>query len=213
MRRLKHQITYDAILRVVAQFPSALRDNGPILEAVQAMAAAEFEKRPREGDENDMDWGIIHGDFWSGNILLPSTPQFESSSPAQQLFIIDWEFAQYGHCAYDIGQLIGDLIERNHFRGAAASLNVLAGFVSGYGFPFTCRDGDDKDSNRLAFRVATHAGVQIIGCYIRRAPTGPLPGTPEQTEEAIKLGVDFVVKGWARDREWFKESVLAALFV
>ncbi|CAK7224419.1 hypothetical protein SCUCBS95973_005511 [Sporothrix curviconia] len=219
MRRLKNQITYGALLRVVSQFPNVLGDDEPILEAVQAMAAAEFEKKPpREDDNDDADWGIIHGDFWSGkasaklffsSILLPSEDHLQSSSPARQLFVVDWEFAQYGHRAYDIGQLIGDLIERHHFRGATASLDVLAGFTSGYGFP----GRSSQDDHRLAFRVAIHAGVQLIGCYIRRAPTGPLPGTPEQVKQALRLGIDFVLKGWAKDREWFKQSVLSVLFV
>ncbi|KAL1906157.1 hypothetical protein Sste5344_008127 [Sporothrix stenoceras] len=206
MRKLKHQITYDALVRVVSQFPGALGDRLPVLEEVQAAAAAEFDKKPpADGAEEDDSWGIIHGDFWSGNILLPSDDKLKpDASTAQQLFVVDWEFAQYGHRAYDIGQLIGDLIERDHFRGAKASLDVLAGFVSSY-FP---SGADDS----FAFRVAIHTGVQLIGCFIRRAPRGPLPGTPEQVEQAIQLGTDFIVKGWTKDRAWLEKSVLAPLF-
>ncbi|KIH95103.1 hypothetical protein SPBR_03490 [Sporothrix brasiliensis 5110] len=216
MRRLKRQITYDALVRVVAQFPEALGGRLPILEAVQAAAAAEFDKTPpaeREdgGDDDDdddrEDWGIIHGDFWSGNILLPDEDHLKPHAPGQPLFVVDWEFAQYGRRAYDIGQLLGDLVERDHFRGAKASRDVLAGFVSGY-----FGEAEEKTKRRRAFRIAIHAGVQLIGCFIRRAPTGPLPGTPEQVRQAIQLGTDFVVKAWTEDRVWFQNSVLAPLF-
>ncbi|ERS95553.1 hypothetical protein HMPREF1624_08069 [Sporothrix schenckii ATCC 58251] len=208
MRRLKRQITYDALVRVVAQFPDALGDRLPILEAVQAAAAAEFDKTPpAEGDDDDEDWGIIHGDFWSGNILLPDEGHLKPHAPGQPLFVVDWEFAQYGRRAYDIGQLLGDLVERDHFRGAKASRDVLTGFVSGY-----FGEADEKTKRRRAFRIAIHAGVQLIGCFIRRAPTGPLPGTPEQVQQAIQLGTDFVVKAWMKDRDWFQNSVLAPLF-
>lgn len=83
--------------------------------------------------------------------------------------------------------------------------------MSGY-FPVES-DSNGSTKDRLAFRVAVHAGVQLIGCFIRRAPTGPLPGTPEQVQQAIQLGTDFVVKGQAKDRAWFQSSVLAPLFV
>ncbi|CAK7223717.1 hypothetical protein SEUCBS140593_005329 [Sporothrix eucalyptigena] len=181
---------------------AAVNKDLPLDSTRSAMAAKEFDKKPpleSENDNEDADWGVIHGDFWSGNEGNLRT------ASSQQLFIVDWEFAQYGHRAYDIGQLIGDLIERDHFRGAASSLVVLSGFVSGYGFP-------KNNGNSLAFRVAIHAGVQLIGCYIRRAPTGPLPGTPEQVEQAMKLGTDLVVRGWKKDTDWFKNSILAALF-
>lgn len=76
--------------------------------------------------------------------------------------------------------------------------------MSGY-FPNGTNDS-------FAFRIAIHTGVQLIGCFIRRAPTGPLPGTQEQVEQAIQLGTDFVVKGWTKDRAWHEGSILAPLF-
>lgn len=72
MRKLKRQITYDALVRVVSQFPEALGDQLSVLEEVQAAAAAEFDKRPpvESDDGEDNNWGIIHGDFWSGKYVL-----------------------------------------------------------------------------------------------------------------------------------------------
>lgn len=97
--------------------------------------------------------------------------------------------------------MIGDLYERKHFHNVDAATWVLGCFVDGYG----------KLSDELAFRTAIHAGVHLLCWYIRRAPNGPLKGTPQQVAEAVTLGIDFVVKGWKKDRRWFEQSVLAPL--
>ncbi|EPE02292.1 phosphotransferase enzyme family protein [Ophiostoma piceae UAMH 11346] len=198
MRKLKHQITYDALVRIVSPFDVAENDLA-VLKEVQASAVVDFQRLPHIADSSH--WGIIHGDFWSGNVLLPS----DLKDP--RLFVVDWEFAQYGHRAYDVGQLIGDLLERDHFRGAKAALDILAGFSEGYGLPSLSKK--DRD---LLYRTAIHAGVHLICSMIRRAPSGPLPGTQEQVGEAIRLGVNLIVRGWTKDEEWFKSSVFKPLF-
>ncbi len=47
-----------------------------------------------------------------------------------QLFIVDWELAQIGHRAYDLGQMIGDLYERKHFNDVDCALWIMEGFIS-----------------------------------------------------------------------------------
>jgi hypothetical protein len=118
------------------------------------------------------------------------------------LFVIDWEFTQFGHRAYDLGQMIGDLYERKHFNDVDGALAAINGFIDGYG----------GVGEELAFRTAIHMGVHLICRYNRRPPTGPAKGTPEQVSSAIKLGRDFVVKGFKKDKDWFAGSVLASLF-
>ena len=130
-----------------------------------------------------------------------------SASEIQQqetisLFVVDWEFAQFGHRAYDIGQMIGDLYERKHFEDLENTIWAVEGFVDGYGVL----------SDDLAFRTAIHAGVQLLCWYIRRDPRTPPKGTPEQIIGAVRIGVDFIVKGWERDRAWFENTPLASLF-
>jgi len=121
---------------------------------------------------------------------------------ANKLFVIDWEFAQFGHRAYDLGQMIGDLYERKHFRDVDSAIWVMEGFVDGYG----------DLSHEMAFRTAIHTGIHLIGWYTRRAPNSPLDSTPDKVFEAMKLGRDFVVKGWEKDKNWFQGSILAPLF-
>lgn len=98
--------------------------------------------------------------------------------------------------------MIGDLYERKHFKGLDNALWAIQGFLQGYG-PL---------SNELAFRTAIHAGVHLICWYTRRDPKTPPQGTPEQIHGGIKTGVDFIVKGWKKDRAWFENSPLAYLF-
>jgi len=131
-------------------------------------------------------------DTHSFSVLVPA--DVVEDSP--QLVIIDWEFAQIGHRAIDLGQMIGDLLERNHYRGAPRAMNVMRSFVQGYG------PVDDD----LAFRTAIHAGVHLICWKIRGSPVSA------REEAGMILGMDLVLKGWEKDRRWFGESVLAPLF-
>jgi hypothetical protein len=124
------------------------------------------------------------------------------SSDSTELFVIDWELAQVGPRVYDLGQMVGDLYERQHFNHVDGALWVLEGFADGYG----------QLSNEMAFRTAIHAGVHLIGWYNRRPPDGALDAPLDRATEAMALGRDFVLKGWERDREWFRVSVLAPLF-
>ena len=144
-----------------------------------------------------------HAEIFLPSVLVPDSATLDTNSlDAIHLFVVDWEFAQFGHRAYDIGQMIGDLYERKHFRNVDAAIWTLEGFVDGYGAM-----NDD-----MAFRTAIHAGVQLICWYIRRDPKSPLPCPYEQAAVAIKLGTEFVAKGWEKDKTWFKGTVLAGLF-
>jgi hypothetical protein len=118
------------------------------------------------------------------------------------LYIIDWELAQFGKSEYDVGQMIGDLYERKHFLDVDSALWVIQGFVAGYG-PL---------SDAMAFRVAIHAGVHLICWYIRRNPTAPFLEDPALIKGAIRTGTDFIVKAWEKDHAWFESSPLACLF-
>ncbi|TGJ78533.1 hypothetical protein E0Z10_g10233 [Xylaria hypoxylon] len=205
MRKLKYTITYDSHLKVLENnFPDLLEGHRAALEQVKDAATKEFEKASKDGDE-DKNWGLIHGDFWTGNVLLRGDP---SPTDAQhpggpKLFIVDWEFTQFGHRAYDIGQMIGDIYERWHFWEADGALPAIEGFIDGYG---------GLEADDLAFRIAIHAGVQLIGWYIRRAPNSPLRFPLEKVTDAMRIGRDWIEKGWQKDRTYFESTPMAALF-
>ncbi|KAI1469029.1 kinase-like domain-containing protein [Daldinia caldariorum] len=203
MRKLKYAITYDSYLKVLEDnFPQLLEGHREILEEVQTTATREFQRTSGNGDW-DEHWGFIHGDFWTGNVLLPSDPSLSTQNSGDaKLFIVDWEFVQFGHRAYDIGQMVGDMYERKHFFKTDGVLPAIEGFIHGYG-------GLDDE---LAFRTAIHAGVQLICWYTRRAPTAPLQFPIEKVTDAMRIGRDWIVKGWQMDRDYFRNSPLAPLF-
>ncbi|EFY84305.1 hypothetical protein J3458_019990 [Metarhizium acridum] len=201
MRKLKCLITYDSFIEILERHPELLDGCRKPLEEVRDAMKTEFERDPVP-DENR---GLIHGDFWAGNVLLKNVPWREAAREDEgpnELFIIDWENTQFGHRAVDIGGMLADIYERNHFKGVQASIPMMQGFMSGYGSL-----GDD-----LAFTTAIHAGVHLICWYYRRDRNAPLPYPLERVLAALTLGRDFVLKGWARDRQWFKTSMLAPLF-
>ena len=136
------------------------------------------------------------------SVLLPKTPWQEPGAGTNKLFIIDWELAQYGHRAYDLGQMIGDLYERKIFRDIDIVMPVMQGVMEGYG----------ELSDDMAFRTAIHAGVQLIGWYNRRPPTGLLMAPAEVVVAGLTVGRDLILKGWEKDRKFFERSVLASLF-
>jgi len=67
MRKLKRLLTYDGFLRALKNCPELLEGHKETLETIRDIMVKEFEKLPAEGDE---DWGLIHGDFWSGKYVL-----------------------------------------------------------------------------------------------------------------------------------------------
>lgn len=64
MRQLKYRITYDSFISNLEQFPDVLGGHREALEVVKHMATEEFTRT--SGDGQGEEWGIIHGDFWTG---------------------------------------------------------------------------------------------------------------------------------------------------
>lgn len=65
MRKLKRQISYDSFLGILELYPQIVGGHLETLQAVKHAMTAEFDvdELPTEGNAN---WGLIHGDFWSG---------------------------------------------------------------------------------------------------------------------------------------------------
>jgi hypothetical protein len=64
MRRLKRSIMYESFIGVLENFPDIYESRKEILDAVQTAAGRDFTRA--QDDEQNADWGIIHGDFWTG---------------------------------------------------------------------------------------------------------------------------------------------------
>jgi len=134
---------------------------------------------------------------FNASILLPSAGWREPplADKTNELFIIDWEFAQFGHRSCDLGQIVGDLYERKTYGNLDTAISTMEGVIDGYG----------ALSDEMAFRTAIYVGVHLISWYNRR----PLPGV---IVAGLTGGRDFMVKGWEKDRAFFQGSALGSLF-
>ena len=119
-----------------------------------------------------------------------------------ELFIIDWEFSQFGHRSCDLGQIVGDLYERKIYNNLDTAISTMEGVIDGYG----------ALSDEMAFRTAIYVGVHLISWYNRRPRKGPRVVPPEVIVTGLTVGRDFMVKGWEKDRVFFQGSALASLF-
>ncbi|KAI1757474.1 kinase-like domain-containing protein [Xylaria castorea] len=188
IRQLKQLINYSWLLDRVGQFPSILGEAKDVFEKVKDMAATELE------DESRLQ--VIHGDFWTGNVLLPNSPIQEGDDTT--IFVIDWEMSQIGVPNLDLGQMIAELYELKLYKNITAGLWMAQGFVEGYG----------AVSDDFAFRTAIQIGTHLVsfGTSVRGW------GTPEQVETVACTGRDIIVHAWQKDLEWFRRGDLACLF-
>lgn len=134
---------------------------------------------------------------WPCHSILLSIPPWDEPP---QLGIIDWEFAQFGHRSYDLGQIVGDLYEKAVFLKSDTKC-VMEAIIAGYG----------ELSDDMAFRTAIYVGVHLIGWYHRRPRTAP-PVAREVVIAGLTIGRDFICKGWEKDRKFFESTALASLF-
>ncbi|CAJ2506030.1 Uu.00g001600.m01.CDS01 [Anthostomella pinea] len=188
MQQLKNRINFSWLLDRVTQFPSVLSDAQEIFEEVKKMAAAELE------DESRLQ--VIHGDFWTGNILLPDSPIKEGVDIP--MFVIDWEMSQIGVPGLDVGQMIAELYELKLYRSIEAGLWMVQGFVEGYGIV----------SEDFAFRTAIQVGAHLVCFGTSVQGWGP----PVQVEVVARTGKEIIVHAWRKDRKWFEGGDLACLF-
>ncbi|KAJ5818809.1 hypothetical protein N7474_004400 [Penicillium riverlandense] len=191
MKDLKFYVNYSMLLDTMANFPDILEESRGVFEEVHKFAAAELKQ-----EDNDDEYGLIHGDFWTGNVLIPNAPLVDQSKTT--LFIIDWELSQIGSRALDLGQMIAELYETKLFKEVDCGMWVIQGFLEGYG-PL---------SYKMAFRTAIHVGVHLV-CWGSRVPGW---GSQQQIEEVVKVGRDLIVQGWMENKAWFERDSLGCLF-
>ncbi|KAJ5752205.1 hypothetical protein N7520_009122 [Penicillium odoratum] len=190
MKTLKFHVNYALLVDTIAQFPALLEQSRSVFEDVKSLAERDMNNKDQGG------CGIIHGDFWTGNVLVPRFPLDEHSDTT--LFIIDWELCQIGTRALDLGQMIAELYETKLFKEVNCGLWIIKGLMEGYG----------SLSDEMAFRTTIHVGVHLVVWGSRVGGWG----TQEQVEEVVKVGRDLIMQGWNKNRNWFEGGDLECLF-
>ncbi|KAL6856818.1 kinase-like domain-containing protein [Trichoderma novae-zelandiae] len=163
MRNIKKYINYDQLLARVNMFPSLLEECKDVLQQIVSMATAEL------ADKGKL--AAVHGDFWTGNVLLPDTA-FDNARQVS-VRVIDWEMAQVGVRAEDLGQFVAELWQLKLYKDINAALWIIRGFAEGYG----------KADADFTYRVLIHVGAHMI-CF---GSTTPGWGTPEQCQKLSGL--------------------------
>ncbi|KAI1476464.1 kinase-like domain-containing protein [Daldinia eschscholtzii] len=188
LQQLKHSINFSWLLDRVKQFPNVLGGAEDVFKEVGKMAAVEL--------EDDSQLQVIHGDFWTGNILLPKAPIQEGVDIP--IFVIDWEMSQIGKPSLDVGQMLAEMYELKLYKDKPAGLFMAQGFIEGYG----------PVSEDCAFRTAIQVGAHLVSFGMSVQGWGSV----EQVEECGRLGKDIITHAWEKDRRWFEESDFAFLF-
>ena len=130
------------------------------------------------------------------SVLLPDSV---IDTPVQTpIFVVDWEVVSLGVRARDVGQMMAELYMLKLFKNIDAGLWLTEGYLEGYG-------GLDLDT---AFRVAIHVGCHLV--VIGGAVEGW--GSLDNVERVVATGRDMIVKGWQKDKAWFKGGDLRLLF-
>ncbi|KAH7131397.1 kinase-like domain-containing protein [Dactylonectria estremocensis] len=188
MQLIKNMINYKQLVQMADLHPTILGGVKSELQEICEMAAAELE------DETALH--VIHGDFWTGNVLLPDETIREGAQTPVR--IIDWELAQLGVRPLDLGQMIAELWQLKLYKDIDAGEWLIAAFADGYGR----LSADD------AFRAILHVGVHLI-CFGSRTPGW---GTPGQNVQLVETGKEVLLRAWGKDREWFRGHLLGSLF-
>ncbi|KAE8150745.1 kinase-like domain-containing protein [Aspergillus avenaceus] len=188
---LKFSINYENLVNLVGMYPELLESSRGIFEKVKDMARSETGRKDGDG------YGVIHGDFWSGNVILPRT-SLDTQHANTPLLVIDWEISQCGSRALDLGQMLAELYQLKHFKDIDAGVWIIQGIVEEY----------SAITEEMAFRTLIHVGTHFI-CW---GSTIPGWGTDEQVVDVVRLGRDLIVKAWEKDKNWFTGGPWGCLF-
>jgi hypothetical protein len=83
--------------------------------------------------------------------------------------------------------MLAELYELKLFKNIDAGMWLMESFMLGYG----------KIEEELAFEIAIHMGTHLIVWGSRVEDWG----TSKQIEQVVKVGRNWAIAGWARDKE------------
>lgn len=94
--------------------------------------------------------------------------------------------------------MIAELYELKHFKNHDAGIWLIESFIKGYG----------DMSEDMKWKVIVQAGAHLV-CWGSRVAGW---GNEEQVEDVVRIGRDWIVNGWERNRDFFQGMVLGKLF-
>ncbi|KAK1535612.1 phosphotransferase [Colletotrichum paranaense] len=187
MQTLKRWMNYERLPISIKRFPDILGGCNDIF--------ADIVDSVKEEMVNEQALQVIHGDFWTGNILLEGKPWDDEHSC---LLVVDWEMCQLAVKPLDLGQMIAELYELKLYKDMEAGVWLIQGFVNGYG-------AVDDD---FAFRTLLHVAVHLIGF----GTTVQGWGSQDQARAVATEGRDILKNAWAKDRGFFEKHPLGCVF-
>ncbi|KAJ0318302.1 hypothetical protein COL5a_010760 [Colletotrichum fioriniae] len=187
MQTLKQWMNYERLPNSITRYPDILGDCNDIFADIVDSVKREMV------DEKALQ--VIHGDFWTGNILLEGKPWDDEHN---RLLVVDWEMCQLAVKPLDLGQMIAELYELKLYKDMEAGIWFIQGFVSGYGV----MDAD------FAFRTLLHVAVHLIGF----GTTVQGWGTQDQAKAVASEGREILKNAWAKDRGFFEKHPLGCIF-
>jgi RNA polymerase II subunit A-like phosphatase len=134
---------------------------------------------------------LVHGDFWSGNVLLDVDP---ITHGIKSVSVVDWEIARHGIPGLELGQLCAEmeLLVRFKPQCAEAAKAGTAAFLSAYK-----RCGIDREQEQeLTRRIVMHVGAHWVVWPPRTAWAGA-----EETRQLMKEAVKLLIHGHTADSD------------
>ncbi|KAH8902612.1 hypothetical protein BR93DRAFT_962166 [Coniochaeta sp. PMI_546] len=188
MQALKHFINYDWLIQRIDQFPHILSEARDVFTQVKEDALKELDMAEH--------LTTVHGDFWTGNVLLPDSPI--QAGTKTSMLVVDWENAQLGVENLDHGEMIGEMYALWVYKRVDGGLWMVQGYTEGLG----------TRTEEFIWRLAVE-----IGCHLLSFGTiAPGWGTPSQVDDVARHGRDIILNARQKDRAWFDQSELACLF-
>ncbi|PHH53781.1 hypothetical protein CFIMG_003529RA [Ceratocystis fimbriata CBS 114723] len=196
---LKQELNYGGLLAMKEKSPGALE----LLSDETINGVVNQTRR-----ELDSSTHVVHGDFWTGNIVVPDIP----ISQITQLtgFVVDWELFSLGHLAVDVGQMIAEMYQLHLFRNIPAGLDLAVGFIDAYMSDTGLQPRGDKtrpwatleERDDFAFRALLHVGAHLI-CV---SPMPGVWGSDKELARVATIGAQLIEAAWAKDRAFFEEN-------
>ncbi|KAL5386800.1 hypothetical protein PMIN04_004493 [Paraphaeosphaeria minitans] len=194
---LKWKLTWGQVTEVLDRLGDVVgKDEREAWDAAKDRAWEEKQMRRR------LRTGVVHGDFWAGNILIPTPFPVPDQTKSLQLHVIDFEFSHLAPLSTDLASFLGSLLERHYISATPlpSIKTLLTAFLAGYG---PC----SEDMKR---RTLFQTGVFVVNWWSR----GP-PGrkdvdaeTRRRGTELVRMGVRWVKGGWESDHTVVRGTAL-----